>query len=245
MGPWGLDTEVRMYANAVCEATRKLEEAWGHAASTKQALGRPAGSVALASLLYEALGQLAIAMEAVEAQHRSSVHGGVGTPTAVPWLQLPLDLWADEGKAEGSGKGGEVGRASGGPGPAVGQVGGSSSGQPGAASPPAQQEGGAAGVGPHSAAAAGRGSCGLGARVLVGAAERVIRAVAACLVACSTGLMRAQDRAGMGELLGRLGQLIWHCLRHPGALTDEAAMHQLEVGLRASSACTASCGLLG
>ncbi len=236
MGPWSADTEARMYADAVCEATRKLKDGHGHAASTQQASGRLGGREGLPFLLFEALGPLATAMEALEAQHGGSVYGGVGTVPTVPWLQLPLDLWADGGQAEVSVEGEEVGLASGGPGPAVGQGSGSNSGQPGAASPPAQQEGGTGGVGPHPAAAAGRGGGERGARVLVAAAERVIRAVAACPAACSAGLMGAEDEPGMGLLVERLGQLIWHCLWHPGALTDEAAMHRHEVRLNASSA---------
>ncbi len=71
--------------------------------------------------------------------------------------------------------------------------------------------------------------------MLVAAAERVIQAVAACPAAAAAAWGEA--RAGMGLLLvERLAQLIWHCLRHPGALGDEAAMHRLEVRLHARTA---------
>jgi hypothetical protein len=201
MGPLFVDLHARMHAAVVCEGVRKLEESREHAASTAQATGGPVAREGIAGLLAQALGPLAAALEAVGAQHGSGVHGVGRKPPAVPWLQLPLDLWAE------------------------GQAGGSSSSPAG--------EGGAGGERmPQAAAGAGRGSCGPGARVLVAAAERVVSAVVACLAACNAAAAWDEVWAGMGLLVERLAQLNWHCLRHPGALTDEAAMRRLEVRLR-------------
>jgi hypothetical protein len=177
MGPLNTDTRVDMYAAVVCDAMAELGHAdhGGHAA-----------------LLAEALGPLAAALEA---RHGSSMRGGGGTPPAMPWLQLPLDLWA-EGQAEGS------------------------------SSSPAGKGGAGGERMPQAEAAAGG--------LLVAATQRV---VLSCLTACGDAADAwAEDNVGMGQLVERLGQLIWHCLRHPGALTDEdeGCLHWQEVGLRSS-----------